>query len=1006
MLAVAVAVVAVAVAGPVYARAADESILADGLRAAPPSVSGLEAQLTAAAAPDPLATLQAAASGATRAAGMDVYERPVSALELDLRLPAAGGLTRLAFRTGSCPHLLVTSGRCPTAANEIVVSERVSRPIGWRIGDSVSLAGIPAQTIVGIYIPRDAADGFWFGRSYFPAAAGDDGSDSGAPTVDALFTDRATFSKLPVTAQIRAVVDLPLSRGRVRVANADRIAAGALNLPDLVTGGVPGATASTGLAVLLKDADTGRRSLAVPLVVVVVQLLALCWLVLYGVVATAVEARSAEIALAKLRGQSPASTLALGLMEPLLLVVLAVPLGLVAGLLAVRGLASLELAAGTPVRLTGSALTAALGAAAGAAVAVALAARATLTRPVSTQWRRTSCRPPARSWVVDAVVLTLCAAALGELYVSGALGGGRIDVLALMAPGLLAVAVALLGARLLPLLCSNAFGPSRRRYWLPSFLAVRQVARRSGATAVVVLLGTAFGLATFGLVARSVAQANWQARALTVTGAPTVVTVAAPAGLDLPSVVRRIDPHGRYAMAVKRLTLFQGGDAGLRELVAADSPRLARVAFWRSGFADSPLAELATRLRPAAAHPLLLRGDGVGVDLAVDFLQTVRPVTLVAELRDPAGRTIDAPLGQLRQGGRRSLRVGVDGCLPGPCRLLRLSLDRPAADYFPITVSMTVVDLSVHTPDSGWATVAAGLDRPGSWRSTNRGAYSPPDILEATPAGLRWRFVSDEITTPGLTVADSPDPLPALVTAAVAPRKGERATVTGLDGQPLQVAAVTVASTLPAAAANGVLVDYTYADRLSSGDSYGVTEQVWLTADAPPALTSRLTAAGVRVVRVQRAADLAASYGREGPALALLLFLAGAGAAAVLAAAGTVLTLTLQARRRSYELAALAALGVRRRTLLGGIVAEHGLLLCFGGLTGVAAGIVGAALAMPSIPQFTSPPLVPPLVFQPDVALLAGCIGAAMLGLLAAVTLTGRALVATAAPSRLREVQQ
>jgi putative ABC transport system permease protein len=244
------------------------------------------------------------------------------------------------------------------------------------------------------------------------------------------------------------------------------------------------------------------------------------------------------------------------------------------------------------------------------------------------------------------------------------------------------------------------------------------------------------------------------------------------------------------------------------------------------------------------------------------------------------------------------------------------------------------------------------------------------------------------------------------VTASVASRKGARATVTGLDGQPLEVAAVTVAATLPAAAANGVLVDYTYADRLSSGDSYGVTDQVWLTADAPPALTSRLTAAGVRVVRVQRAADLAASYGRQGPALALLLFLAGAGAAAVLAAAGTVLTLTLQARRRSYELAALAALGVRRRTLLGGIVAEHGLLLCFGALTGVAAGIVGAALAMPSIPQFASPPLVPPLVFQPNVALLAGCIGAAMLGLLAAVTLTGRALVATAAPSRLREVQQ
>jgi ABC-type antimicrobial peptide transport system permease subunit len=126
---------------------------------------------------------------------------------------------------------------------------------------------------------------------------------------------------------------------------------------------------------------------------------------------------------------------------------------------------------------------------------------------------------------------------------------------------------------------------------------------------------------------------------------------------------------------------------------------------------------------------------------------------------------------------------------------------------------------------------------------------------------------------------------------------------------------------------------------------------------------AKLAKAGVTILSSRSAAEQTALYSRQGPALAILLFLAGACLGALLAAGGAVLNLHLTGRRRTYELAAMSALGVRRRTLLASLFVEQGVLLVFGIGVGVVAGLVGAVLALPSVPEFADQPPAPPMLY-------------------------------------------
>jgi predicted lysophospholipase L1 biosynthesis ABC-type transport system permease subunit len=209
---------------------------------------------------------------------------------------------------------------------------------------------------------------------------------------------------------------------------------------------------------------------------------------------------------------------------------------------------------------------------------------------------------------------------------------------------------------------------------------------------------------------------------------------------------------------------------------------------------------------------------------------------------------------------------------------------------------------------------------------------------------------------------------------------------------------------LPAVLADGVVLDLNPLESELPGFSYEASWQVWLSNAAPPDALERLRAAGLDPGAVRSQSERVRQLSRQAPALALLLLLGCAVAGAVLAAGGTAISISAAGRRRSYELAALRAVGAERRALLRAGVLEQLLLLGSAVLLGVPTGLLAARVAMPVIPEFAdrtpitlhySPQWLPTAVFAAGFVVL----------LVATAFLAGRALLRIALPARLREAE-
>ncbi len=680
-----------------------------------------------------------------------------------------------------------------------------------------------------------------------------------------------------------------------------------------------------------------------------------------------------------------------GLLDSLLLVALAVPIGLACAEGWVRAIARLQLAPGNPVPVTGAAVAAALGAAAFAGLAAALAGSATLRRPVVEQWRRATRRGRTRSWAVDAVVTLAAIAGLVTLTGAGALGGGASSTWALVAPGLVVLAAALVGSRVLPWLCRALFAPTRRHSWLGSYLAVRQIARRPSTVRLALVLAVGIGLVTFAVNGWAVGRANAHDRAWTEVGAAETLDVIAPPGEDLGDIVDRLDPSGRRAAAVSEIVDYS--DVPGIYLLAVQPHRFAHVAFWRRDFGP-PLSSLADRLAPPRYRPVPLDGDRVAVQVRLLGVSARRPPVLVADVGTRHGGQAPLTLGALHTG-----RQMLTAALPcSRCRLAGLHLDRPAGAFYPIRARLLVSSVRVGD-HSGWHRVPAGLTRTARWRASSPGAVDP----RPTAAGLLLTaHARSESATPTWQVADRPQRLPALLTgAAVAAGSGHR--ITGLDGDALQIRSVSTGPALPGVVnANAVVLDRAFAQRAMQGQS-GASETVWLAPSAVDTFPRRLQNAGVTILSRHSAAQLTAIYQRQGPELALLLFLCGATLGALLAAGGCVLTLHLTGRRRTYEIAALLAHGLRARTIVIALAAEQALLLLFGIAVGAAAGLAGAKLALPHIPEFADNPTAPPPLYGLHAFLVADILAATAAALALVAITSSLSLLRSSHATQLRE---
>ncbi len=969
LLAVATAAVLAASAGPFYYTAVSGEVLHTTLATSDANADGLTA------VPSP-----ALAGLATRAQELEPlarqyhlqrwYRAPIETLDAGINIPKdAQGYSfngDLVYRTGVCAHLTFVSGHCPRAAGQVTLTQRSAEVLEAHIGSQVVTRshGFAAETVVkvvGIVRAGTGAAGYWMGDNFFDYS-GLPTSSSGIagflhqrapqvaqqlPQLDAMFTVPATVLPLPLSSEIQfRLRDDSVGVDNVsQLVRAEKRFAYASNTRYI-------APATTPLISTLAGVDHQDDLMLAIVVVVSLELVLLTLFVLYGLVSRTVEARQREIALAKLHGFRSLSVLGLGLLEPLVVILAAVPLGILLSWLVMHLISSLVLG-GAPVLFSPLVLLAALAAMAGGLVATVLGVVRILRGRLVDELTATDAKPsPVARAALDGMAVMLAVGAVVELRVSGVLSGGTPNPLALFAPALIAVAVGVLGVRLVPLLCGLGMRLTRDGPHLATHLALRQVVRRPANLRQILVMALATGLACFAVVGWAVAAGNRVERADFQVGAAQVLKVRVPSSVDLVEAVRRADPSGRYAMAVEEsLTPSQN-------LLAVDAPRLARVAYWQASVSASSAAQLERWLNPKVVPATVLTGTQARI--TADLSPDVDPTPdLQFDMVDPGGNATLVDFGYLAP-GTHTYEARLPANCVGGCRVTALAPYWGSDPGGPQAVrySITLSHFQDRQGGAAWHTTYAGFSRPGYWTSPFGQASAHPQ-----PGGQLLTDFSNSATeelVPELVPGELPVTLPGVSTAAAQEPNPVYASAEDFDGTELTLNLSKETVALPRLGEYGFLIDLSVADRAETGPPFLTSDQVWLAPRTPARVVRSLRRQGLKVISVETPGPLLFSYNHGGLAFGYLFFLFAAAAATLLAAGAGVATALMSARGRSFELAVLRAMGVPRRTLLSSLLSEQMLMVTPGVLLGVLAGLLGAALALSSVPQFGSNAGAPP----------------------------------------------
>jgi hypothetical protein len=202
--------------------------------------------------------------------------------------------------------------------------------------------------------------------------------------------------------------------------------------------------------------------------------------------------------------------------------------------------------------------------------------------------------------------------------------------------------------------------------------------------------------------------------------------------------------------------------------------------------------------------------------------------------------------------------------------------------------------------------------------------------------------------------------LPGITTVAAQEGNPVYASAEDFDGTELTLNMSRETLALPRIGEYGFLINLPLALRAETGTPVETSFQVWLAPHAPARITTRLRADGVKIQSQQTPAPLLYRFNHGGLAYGYLFFLFAAGAAIVLAAGSGVATALMTARGRGFELAVLRSVGVARRTLLLSLFEEQLLVVIPGVALGLLAGVLGAVLALSSVPQFGTNAGAPP----------------------------------------------
>jgi putative ABC transport system permease protein len=996
MLTVATLGIAAASFGPIFLRGGDESVLQATLRAADPSNVGLSL-LAVNDRVSPAQLRHAAQSVPAGPAGQGAYGSMIVTADASIETVAVGSTetfrSDLIARTGMCRQLTLTTGSCPRGAREVALSDRSAQSLHLHVGDHAVLE-VPSNhdtvtlTVTALFRPGNPQAPEWWGQNYFGYG---EGSSNELRLDDFVTTERA-MSTLPPPGRSPLLAQLPLRPAALTsqtvvgyalaLAQYERTAPVSLHVD-----------ASTELPTTLRQATGDEHTMTTIVAVVLVQLVLLSLIVLYFAAARLAEAREPDLRLAELRGFTRSGRASVALTEPVGILAVALPFGVLIAWLAGHAVAS-SLFDGLPPGIDPLAIGAAVITFVAGVGATALAARNSVLRPRRADdgaGATSGKRSMAMAMALDALASALAVAAFVEVAIAGVASGSHTDPLAALAPGLLAVAVGIAGARLLPWGSALGVRLTRNSRWVGTTMATRRLSRLQALSRHVVVLSVAVGLATFAVTGWAVAGRNRSARSAFDVGASTVLNVEARPGVDFLHAVRQADPTGRRAMAA----VVEHASDGVT--LAVDAPRLAAIAAWPASLNKTPVATLARVIAKAKAPPIDLTGTELRV--SAELLRGANPAaTLEATVFDngyDSDTTVD--LGPLKAGPHQYKASFSGGCQPS-CQLVGLSFVWTPPDRGPAATAEIALRVSgiAAKPISGpWAAATARLGHPADWQGT------AGDVdLSGSPSGLdvRATVVADGSPT-SIGPADVPKALPVVLVGARPADTADDLGV-GLDGATINVRPVATISALPGVGVGATMADLSLAQLFQSGPMIDTQLQVWLSAGPTAPILRRLHALGITPTSAATAAGKDAALSRDGISLAYDFFLLAAVVAGVLAVGSTAFALIAAARRRESELASLQAIGVGPLSLRRSLRVEQGLIIGVGLVLGSVAGIVTALVALRSIPEFVSSAAAP----APDYRLPMGPVGlvlvAIVIVLAVAVGLSTRLVVKRASVDR------
>ncbi|MBP2415349.1 FtsX-like permease family protein [Microlunatus capsulatus] len=967
------------VLGPLLVRAVQQSTLSDALEAS--GLPGTSISVSGdAGADDPwlsVEDLAVAAVEAGRQAAPQQWEDPqvltrsTSLTFSTARTGAAPTAALVNAVDGDCGAFRLTEGRCPAAPGQAMLSTADATAREVAVGDrlSFSLARVPRTTVtvVGLY---DADGSATAGLTRPGTTAGVAAGVEADPLV--LSRRQAEELPLPVEISVRlalrpglAVGDVPVVQASVEqlktATNAqDRLLAVQSQLPEV-----------------LDRVDDQASAARVLVLVTDVQAVFLALFALAIVLQRIGRTRAGEWSVGRLRGVPRGRWLRSVLTEPLLAILVGLPLGFLAGSAVGRLGADLVLRPGTPVEPWRWPVVAA--AVATTVVAVAALVGVTLPsirRPLAelVQQESESRRLTTAGAVVHAGVFLLAAATIYQLVTGGRLSSSGPQ-LGLLAPGLFALAVALGAVRLAVVVVRRV--TTRPPRGLASLVVGRHAARTPSSLNPAMVIAVGVALAVFASQVLVFSERNQGLRADAVTGASTVLGVSVAPGADLLTAVRAADPDGRQAMAVQQSAVVASN--GAARILAVDSPRLAAVSSWSPDWAG--VDDLAPALTAGQREPVVLRGERVDVELAdLELLPLQLPPSAPRDAVYPPpppdlaltveaqGRWQTVRLGPLERSAREQRLTAALPCAAG-CRLVSIGLAAGANAPYRATLTVTGVGTDVQPV----ADSAAWLALDQGWHEQTANDTQPEPTAMATPAaspdGLALvAFDEQGGSVTAVSPGDTVDPLPALLgpTTSLTPVPGRVGAVNGigLDGQDQRLTVLGTAAVLPRWLDDGVLVDLGAARTLSDPAASQMVDQVWLAPGASPQLEERLAENGVRV----QSRELLSTT-RE--ALEQQATTRGAAVAVVISVAALALSLLAlvaarwtDAGRRRTDWRALREGGVSPRRLRRLARTEIAAPAVLAVVVGLLAGAAAARVAGSRLPLVDADAPGPPLDLQ------------------------------------------